>query len=79
MTDGAWETWRNHVLIELKRLDDSVKDNQRAILSSKEELKREIDLVRVEVVKLKIKAGVWGAVAGAIPAIVYILISQWKG
>lgn len=50
-----WSLWSNHVLIELKRLNESITD-----------LRKDLGQVTVEVVQLKVKSSLWGAVAGAI-------------
>lgn len=44
-----------------------------------EELAREMQQLREEVAGLKVKSGVWGAVAGAIPAAVVALWYAVKG
>ena len=60
-------------------------ENQKVILAIQERISdvREIDIpgLRVEVAMLKIKAGVWGALAGLIPAfsvLVWWIVSRNK-
>jgi len=60
--DNGWKEWKNHVLAELGRL---------------EAIQTDITDIKVAIGKLKVKSGVWGAVAGAIPCagvIVYLIM-----
>jgi hypothetical protein len=59
-----WAEYRRLILSELRRLHT---ENQR--LSSK------IDNLRDDVLSLKIKASLWGAAAGALPALIAIVWS----
>ena len=63
MGENDWNTWSKHVLKELERLNDCYV-----------ELNKGIQSVREDIVGLKIKSGMWGLVAGAIPVLVLILI-----
>jgi len=56
--DG-WNEWSKFVLKELERLNTCSKD-----------LKQSVDKARMDIVALKVKAGFWGAVGGAIPAVI---------
>lgn len=56
---NSWHEWSNHVLIELKRLDSSL-----------QEVHNELHEISVEIAMLKVKAGLWGALAGLIPALI---------
>lgn len=63
MTDmDGWPEWSNHVLQELKRLSES-----------NELQTTELSEIRVEIATLKVKSGVWGAAAGAIPSVLVLL------
>jgi len=62
-----WSVWENHVLDELKEL--------------KREAKRatsEISDFKTELALLKLKSGLWGFVAGAIPVAGSILLWMLK-
>lgn len=63
MPDNGWTEWSKHVLLELKRLDAGVTA-----------LGEKMDKMRTEIAVLKVKAGVWGAVAGMVPVAVYMLM-----
>jgi len=64
--DGSWNEWQNHVLAELKRLSDNIDKLNDAYISHREQCS-------IEIAKLKIKAGIWGGVVGAVPALVAAL------
>ena len=55
LTDG-WVEYRKLVLSEIERLTVSV-----------EKLRDELGTIRSEIVGLKVKAGIWGLIGGAIP------------
>lgn len=62
--DNGWSEWRHHVLIELERLN-----------KGQSEMKIEISKIQTNVTVLKLKAGVWGAIAGMIPVLIMLLIN----
>lgn len=60
--DG-WTVWSKHVLTELERqgeVSDDIQDK--------------LHLLHLDVVSLKARAAVWGAVAGLIPVVVGLLV-----
>lgn len=59
---NGWDEWGRHVLTEMERLSEGQKAMQTTLVC-----------VQVSIAKLKIKAGVWGALAGMIPAVVMIV------
>ena len=62
---NGWTEWGKHVLLELERLNTCY-----------EKLIREQGKTREEIASLKVKAGVWGLVAGCIPVAIAIII-RW--
>lgn len=73
MAEQGFEGWGEYTRLtarELERLEKALKE-------ANEKLDRirtdDMSLVKVEIATLKVKAGMWGAVAGAIPALVAIL------
>ena len=67
MYDNGWQEWSKHVLAELKRLSDSYDK-----LDSK--FDEQFNKLSVEIAKLKVKAGVWGMLGGALPVVIGLLI-----
>ena len=67
MDNNSWDEWSRHVLAELKRLSDK---------SDRLDKKLDEGLLQmaVEIAKLKVKAGVWGLLGGAIPVIIGLLV-----
>ena len=59
----SWFAWSKHVLMQLE-----------ADTTCLRQLKEEITKLRVEVGRLQIKSGAWGAVGGAIPVVVGLAI-----
>jgi hypothetical protein len=69
MTDsGDWKEWSRHVLAELQRLNEKL-----------EQTRQEVHDIRVQVALLQVKAGVWGAVAGAVIVLVPYLAGSIMG
>jgi len=62
-----WGKWANHVLSELDRLNTSI-----------EELRKDLTSVTIEVVQLKVKSSLWGAMAGAVTVIAILGIEFLK-
>ena len=63
MTDNnnSWSEWSRHVLIELERLNDNIT-----------KIFERIEKTNLDIQALKIKAGVWGFIAGAMPVMITI-------
>lgn len=63
--NNGWSEWSKHVLAELKRLNNNY-----------DELSKEVNIFELNMVRditaLKIKCGLWGGLAGAIPAAIAI-------
>jgi len=62
--ENGWNEWSKHVLAELMRLDNGQK-----------EMNTTQNKILVEIAMLKVKAGVWGALAGLIPAGIAIVVA----
>ena len=58
----SWTAYQKLVLAELKRLD-----------GNDQQLFDRLGKIDVEIGKLQIRAGVWGALAGAVPAVGLLL------
>ncbi len=60
---NGWSQWENHVLAELKRHNEwcnELADTQTQIL--------------VQLSALKVKAGIWGVIGGAVPVVIGLAI-----
>ena len=82
-TNNGWSEWQNHVLAELRRLsggidilikhnDDDHKEIRACISEHKEE-------TAAELAAIKVKSGIWGLIAGLIPAVgalIYFLLAR---
>jgi len=65
---NGWGEWSKHVLLELERLNRCYED-----------LRVDVQKIHIELAQLKVKAGLWGGVAGAIPAITAVLFILLRG
>ena len=65
---NGWSEWGKHVLIELE-------NNVKAHTSIMTQLQQ----IHIDVATLKVKAGVWGALAGLVIAVPMLIIMLLKG
>lgn len=75
MSDSSWTQWEKHVLTELKRLNNTIE----RVESKNDDDHKELF---ASIYTLKVKAGVWGALAGMIPGLgllVFFLVRYWSG
>lgn len=63
MTNG-WPEYQKMVLRQLEQLDDDIKS-----------LESQVIRLRIDVAQLKVKAGMWGAVAGMVPALITAIVA----
>lgn len=75
--DNGWQAWREewcrNIVNELDRLNGYCERSE----EWKDKLNERLQALAIEIAKLKVKAGVWGLVGGAIPvgiAITVVLI-----
>lgn len=54
-TNGGWVSWRNHVLIELERINENV-----------EKLADSDTEIRIDIGRLKLCSALWGGVGGMV-------------
>lgn len=59
---NGWDEWGRHVLKELERLNECDTDQWKEINDNK-----------VNIAMLKVKAGAWGFLAGAIPGVLALI------
>lgn len=70
MPPNSWAEWSKFVLKELERLNSCYKD-----------LDAKVGNIAVDIAMLKVKAGLWGLIGGAIPVLLmvgYIIIKNWQ-
>lgn len=65
MANDDWNMWREHVLAELKRFNET-----------SAEMNDKITRMAVCIGKLQVQAGAWGALGGGVIAAAAILISM---
>ncbi len=63
--DNGWPEYKRLVLEEIRELKEDIK------LLTVEQIK-----TRVEIERLKIKASLWGAAAGAVPVLVFYFMKE---
>ena len=64
---NGWHEWGKYVLKELERLNTCYTS-----------LDEKIDGIQQDIVMLKVKSGIWGAVAGFVPAAIALIIVYIK-
>lgn len=78
-TDESWNAWGQHVLKELERLNLNFEALKEKVDEKHANIWVAINNMKIEIAKLKVKAGIWGLVGGAlavIPAIVFVLLER---
>ena len=60
---NEWNEWRQHILISMEKQETELKG-----------LREEVSNIKQEIAMLKVKSGMWGALAGAIPVIIMLAI-----
>ena len=77
----SWQEYRRLVLAELERLDDAIKNLDEKLDKRDKEQDAKVSAINLELLTLRIKASIYGALAGAIfstlVAIVTALIYRW--
>lgn len=63
--------WSAYEKMVLNRLDELERDIR--------QLDDKVTLLRIDVAQLKVKAGMWGAVAGMVPALITALVAFTAG
>ncbi len=66
---NGWGEWKNHVLIELKKLSADNETQTESIQELNE------NFIRLES-ELRFKSGLWGAMSGALGMVIYLAIKH---
>jgi hypothetical protein len=64
--ENEWGRYEKLVLHRLDSLDTRLED-----------LEEQVVLMRIELAQRKVKAGLWGALAGSIPAVAAVIVSAF--
>lgn len=70
--DDGWNEYKRLILSELERISDSLSDIDEKMDNK---IINEVAKLQVEIAMLKVKSGIWGALAGVIAAISILLLS----
>jgi hypothetical protein len=72
MSDEKWNGngWTNYQKLVLAQLEQHQE--------SLEKINDKLNQIRIEITELKVKAGVWGLIAGMIPVIIAMLLHKVK-
>ena len=91
MTDvsdnGEWSAWSKHVLLELERLNKGMEKIEAASNNDLKEINNRITAlnftfmskiqeVKDDVLTLKVKASIWGGIAGTVISLILSLIGK---
>jgi len=80
----GWNEWSRHVLSELKRLNEELKNLRDDAPELERRLLETVSSIRIDISELKTNARIWGAVSGVIAgamatgAIQFVLASLKK-
>lgn len=81
--DNGWHEWKNHVLRELDRLNETLVKHTESDTSNFQELRDLINLgvtqISLDVNTLKTKAGIWGTISGGLASAVIAIAVEIFG
>ena len=72
---NGWSEWAKYVLKSIERLERNVTQLEIKEDINKEKLLLEITAIKQEIVRLQVKAGLWGAAAAMIPTSIALILS----
>lgn len=67
--DNEWSEWSKHILLELQRLDRANDKLVSEINDLDSKLQKRFESLHIDIVTLKVKSSMWGAVAGVIATV----------
>ena len=67
---NGWSEWSKYVLQELKRLNDCYESLNKKMDEICKGVEKKIQKNREDIIVLKLKAGLWGLLGGAIPIVI---------
>ena len=72
---GSWAEWGTHILFEIERLGDDIKDSrkeQKELRIELKEVRAELEQSKINVAVLKEKSTMWGIVGGLLGTLLVI-------
>jgi len=76
--NNGWNEWSRYVLAELTRLNSRVEAIPVAINLKVDEINKALKKIEVEIGKLQVKSGIWGAIGGLVPVAIMLFIMWYK-
>jgi len=70
---NGWGEWKNHVLLELSRMNDKIEKSDGKRLEYEVKSTEQRNKMSNQITAIKVKSGVWGAIAGLIPVSVLFM------
>lgn len=74
-TKNGWNEWAKKVLTDIERLDKEQESIYNRVDKSYRELQESINLLRIEIAVIKTRAGMYGAIWGAVVGLVTTIIA----
>ncbi len=74
-TKNGWNEWAKKVLFDIERIDKEQESIYNRVDKSYRELQDSINSLRVEIAVIKTKAGIYGAIWGAIVGMITTIIA----
>jgi hypothetical protein len=78
INDNAWENWANHVLLELERLNENIKETNLRVDACKDLIVQNNLKMNLEIQAIRIKASIFGLIAGFIPVLIGIIMNIYQ-
>lgn len=75
---SPWSRYQEFVLAEIRRLGEDLQKHYDWEQEKHDAISKQFTDTRIEIAKLTVKSGMWGAIAGMIPVAVLILIQVFK-
>jgi hypothetical protein len=81
--NNGWDEWRNHVLAELKRFNETFDEHAKSDLQKHDELKNLIVANKMDntkdITEIKTKVKIWGTLAGFISGLATTVVGSMFG
>lgn len=71
---NGWNEWAIWVKTNIQDIKKSRDDDAEKLSEQMEKIYDKIEEIKIEMAVVKTKAGVWGAIAGAIPVLVIVIL-----